>query len=195
MQANVTVFAVQEKREEWKKFAQISDMRHLVFLDESGVNTNLTRRYGRSIGKERVEDCSPLNTPQTTTILSSIRSDGSKETVTYFGGTTGTRFTEYLRTTLLPKLQPEDIVVMDNLRSHHVKAVQELFAGNKHQLVYLPPYSPDLNPIEKMWSKMKSILRKWKIRDASALPDAIHKALNLVTPDDCLHWFQSCGYC
>ena len=128
-------------------------------------------------------------------IVSSIRIDGSKEAITYIGCTTGVRFVDYLKTTLLPKLKPGDIVVMDNLCSHHVKAVAEFFAGTSFRLVYLPPYSPDLNPIEKMWSKVKSILRKWKVRKAFALPSAIFRALHLVTPSDCLGWFLSCGYC
>ena len=191
----MTVFEVEKERTKWKEFSQNVDIRRLVFLDESGVNTNMTRRYGRSIGKTRAEGHIPLNRPKTTTIVSSIRIDGSKEVTTYIGGTTGVRFVDYLKTTLLPKLKPGDIVVMDNLRSHHVKAVAELFARTSFRLVYLPPYSPDLNPIEKMWSKVKSILRKWKVRKASALPSAIFRALHLVTPSDCLGWFLSCGYC
>ena len=84
---------------------------------------------------------------------------------------------------------------MDDLRSHHVAAVQETFEGTEFHLAYLPPYSPDFNPIEKMWSKMKSILRKVKVRDLDKLPDAILAALNRVTSTDSLHWFASCGYC
>ncbi|MCC8077209.1 MAG: transposase [Oscillospiraceae bacterium] len=92
---------------------------------------------------------------------------------TYEGGTTGKRFVTYLRETLLPTLEEGDIVVMDNLRSHHVKEVEELLCQNEITLLYLPPYSPDLNPIEKMWSKMKSYLRRWKIRVKEALPAAV----------------------
>jgi transposase len=194
MQASVTVIEVQEKRIKWKETIQKNDAGHLVFLDESGVNTNLTRRYGRSIGKARVEDHTPLNTPKTTTVLSSMRADGSKATVTYMGGTTGVRFVDYLKTVLIPTLKPGDIVVMDNLRSHHVKDVQKLFDRTQFQVTYLPPYSPDLNPIEKMWSKMKSILRKWKVREVSALPHSIEAALRLVSAEECTNWFRSCGY-
>ena len=190
----MTVFEVEKERTKWKEFSQNIDIRRFVFLDESGVNTNMTRHYGRSIGKRRAEGHTPLNKPKTTTIVSSIRIDGSKETTTYIGGTTGVRFVDYLQTTLLPNLKPGDIVVMDNLRSHHVKAVAELFAGTNFRLAYLPPYSPDLNPIEKMWSKVKSTWNKWKVRKASALPGAIFGALHLVTPSDCLGWFLSCGY-
>ena len=190
----MTVFDVKEKRAEWEEFLKKVDIRHLVFLDESGVNTNMTRLSGRSIGKARVRDHAPLNTPKTTTVLSSIRIDGSRTMVTYMGGTTGKGFVEYLKNDLLPTLKPEDIVVTDNLRSHHVKGVEEVFADTKFHVVYLPPYSPDLNPIEEMWSKMKSILRKLKVRDVKKLPDAINFALNCVTPTDCLHWFADCSY-
>ena len=192
---SVTVFDVKAKRAEWEEYKSKCDINHLVFLDESGVNTNMTRLYGRGIGKARVMDHTPLNTPKTTTVLSSVRLDGSRATVTYLGGTTGVKFVDYLKNTLIPTLHPGDIVVMDNLRSHHVKAVQEVFENTEFHLAYLPPYSPDLNPIEKMWSKMKSIMRKLKIRDLAKLPDTILAALKNVTSTDVLHWFASCGYC
>ena len=122
MQASVTVFDVQEKRREWNESIKPDMVEHLVFLDESGVNTDLTRLYGRAPSSQRAVDHTPLNTPQTTTILSSIRFDGEKAFTTYQGGTTGERFVQYLKETLLPTLRPGDIVVMDNMRSHHVKS-------------------------------------------------------------------------
>lgn len=167
----------------------------MVFLDESGVNTNLTRLYGRTLSSQRAVDHTPLNTPQTTTVLSSIRLDGEKAFTTYQGGTSGERFVQYLKETLLPTLKPGDIVVMDNMRSHHVKAVRELLEGKGMKVLYLPPYSPDLNPIEKMWSKMKALLRGWKIQNLEALPDAVRMALASVSPLDCHHWFAASAYC
>ena len=101
----MTVFDVQEKRKEWKKTIQPDMVEHLVFLDESGVNTNLTRLYGRALSSQRAVDHAPLNTPQTTTILSSIRLNGEKAFTTYQGGTTGERFVQYLKETLLPTLR------------------------------------------------------------------------------------------
>lgn len=154
IQASVTVIDVQEKRAKWKETMQKSNANagHLVFLDESSVSTNLTRRYGLSIGKTKTENHAPLNTPKTTTILSSssIRVNRSKATVSYTGGTTGVRFVDYLKTVLIPTQKPGGIVVMDNLRSHHVKDDQKLFKGTKFQVAYLPPYSPELNPIKKV---------------------------------------------
>ncbi len=154
MQVSVTVFDVRENRREWKETIKPEMVEHLVFLDESGVNTNLTRLYGRAPSSRRAVDHAPLNTPQTTTVLSSIRLDGEKAFTTYQGGTTGERFVQYLKETLLPTLRQGDIVVMDNMRSHHVKAVREILEAKGMKVLYLPPYSLDLNPIEKMWSKM-----------------------------------------
>ena len=188
------MFDVREKRREWKKLIKPDMVEHLVFLDESGVNTDMTRLYGRAPSSQRVVDHTPLNTPQTTTILSSIRWNGEKAFTTYQGGTTGERFVQYLKETLLPTLRPGDIVVMDNLRSHHVKAVREILEAEGIQALYLPPYSPDLNPIEKMWSKVKSLLRAWKIRNLDLLPDAISRAIACVSSLDCQHWFAASAY-
>ena len=169
-------------------------LRRLVFLDESGVNTNLTRLYGRAPGKERVVDRVPLNKPKNTTILSSVRLDGSVAYTTYSGGTTGDKFLEYLKETLIPTLKPWDIVIMDNLRTHHMEEVRFLLAEAHVMLIYLPPYSPDLNPIEMMWSKVKAILRKVKERTVENLIAAIEEAMREITPEDCQGWFRKAGY-
>ena len=194
MPLNGNVFDVQKKREAWiSEISQIAP-EHMVFLDESGVNTNLTRRYAWGIGKDRIADAVPCNTPKSTTVLSSIRLTGQSVTTTYQGGTSGQRFVAYLKEQLIPTLSKGDVVIMDNMRSHHVKAVAEAFEGTGIRVCYLPPYSPDFNPIEKMWSKMKAILRKLKIRSLDLLPQAIHDALSQVSQSDCLGWFKSCGY-
>lgn len=186
---------VREKRKKWIENLPNYDVEKLVFLDESGVNTNMTRIYGRALGGARSVDKAPLNTPSNTTILSSIRIDGETSYTTYSGGTTGKRFVEYLQNTLIPTLHDGDIIVMDNLRSHHVKEVEEAINhSDKHlTLLYLPPYSPDFNPIEMMWSKIKSVLRMLKIRDVSMLPDAIETAFSKITPSDCIGWFFAVG--
>lgn len=188
------MFDVREKRREWQETITTDMVEHLVFLDESGVNTDMTRLYGRAPSSQRAVDHAPLNTPRTTTILSSIRLNGEKAFTTYMGGTSGERFVNYLKETLLPTLRTGDIVVMDNMRSHHVKAVREILEEKGMKVLYLPPYSPDLNPIEKMWSKVKALLRCWKIRALNLLPDAIGRALNLVSSTDCLHWFAASNY-
>ena len=113
-----------------------ADSDKLVFLDESGVNTDMTRHYGRAVGKERAVDNAPENTPTNTTILSSIRLNGETVYTTYSGGTTGDRFVDYLEKELIPTLHKGDIVIMDNMRSHHVKKVAEVLQKAKIQLLY-----------------------------------------------------------
>ena len=185
---------VREKRRNWKKHMSERDINHLVFLDESGVNINMTRHYARAWKNRRAVDKTPLNTPCNTTVLSSIRLNGDCAYTVYRGGTTAERFAEYLKTKLLPTLSEADIIVMDNMRSHHAKAVKQLLDSSKVTYLYLPPYSPDLNPIEKMWSKLKASLRKEKIRIASELPSAISKGFLTIRPKDCIGWFHSCNY-
>ena len=121
-------------------------------LDESGINVDMTRFYARSKGGSRAVDAVPLWKPQNTTVLSSIRLNGETAYTTYSGGTTSERLIDYLRNVLIPTLSSDSIVVMDNMRSHHTQAVKDLLEQAGVQYLYLPPYSPDLNPIEKMWS-------------------------------------------
>ena len=141
---------VMEKRQNWTEIISGYSPEKLVFLDESGVNTNMTRIYGRAIGGARAVDKAPLNTPANTTILSSVRLNGKISYATYSGRTTGEKFVNYLSNTLLLTLNKGDVIVMDNMRSHHVQAVKEVIEKAEMELIYLPPYSPDYNPIEKM---------------------------------------------
>ena len=171
-----------------------STVRKLVFLDESGCNINMTRRYGRAIGGGRVADDVPFSKPKNTTILSSMRLDGSIAYTTYEGGTNRENFIAYLKETLIPTLKPWDIVVMDNLRTHRMEEVRTVLAESHILLMYLPPYSPDLNPIEMLWSKVKAILRKMKKRTVDALAAAIEQAMKQITPEDCRGWFHKAGY-
>ncbi len=122
----------------------------LVFLDKSGVNTDMSRRYGRAKGKARVVDHVPLNTPRATTILSAVRLDGTTVHTAFEGAVNGERFKDYLRECLAPALHPGDLVVMDNLASHKVHGVADIIRKAKAIPVYLPPYSPDFNPIKQM---------------------------------------------
>ena len=114
--------------------------------------------------------------------------------LTFSGGTAAEVFKAYLENDLMPHLSSDSILIMDNMRSHHVKAVKALLDHSRVQYVYLPPYSPDLNPIEKLWSKIKALLRKFKARTVGILPHAIQCAFQAVTQTDCVGWFRSCGY-
>ena len=127
---------------------------HQIYLDESGINTNLTRHYAHAVHGKRAIDATPINTPAGTTVLSSIRLNGSLVYTTYQGGTTAQRFREYMKEQLIPSLEKDDVVIMDHMRSHHAKIVTELLDKAGISYMYLPPYSPNLNPIEKMWSKV-----------------------------------------
>lgn len=189
----MSVFDVKAAREDWSETLKQCEPEKLVFLDESGVNTDMSRRYGRAIGGERSVDKVPLNTPANTTILSSVRLNSETAYTTYSGGTIRKKFLDYLENVLIPTLHKGDIVIMDNMRTHHVKEVQTLLQKVGIKLLYLPPYSPDFNPIEKMWSKIKAILRKLKIRSLSLLPQGIAEAFSLVQPSDCLGWFSAAG--
>ena len=192
---SVNVPDVRDKRKNWTENISDYDKEKLVFLDESGVNTNMTRIYGRALGGARSVDKAPLNTPLNPTILSSIRINGETSYTTYSGGTTKDKFVEYLKNILIPALYDGDIIVMDNMRSHHVKEVSEIINNSeKHlTLLYLPPYSPDFNPIEMMWSKIKSVLRMIKIRNFSMLQNAIKTAFSKITSSDCVGWFSAVG--
>ncbi len=184
---------VAEQRKEWSKTISEFDENSLVYLDESGVNTDMTRIYGRSLGGTRCIDHAPLNTPKNTTILSSVRLNGKTAYTTYSGGTTKEKFVDYLENVLIPTLKDGDVLIMDNMRSHHVKEVAETVSKSNKNLtiLYLPPYSPDFNPIEMMWSKIKAILRKLKIRDNEKLPLAVKYAFNCISVSDCLGWFSA----
>lgn len=182
------------KRENWAKNQAHIDPARLVFIDESGAKTNMTRLYGRSLKGDRLHASAPNARWKSTTMISSIRSDGSTACMTIEGATTIDVFKVYVRDFLLETLQPGDVVVMDNLSSHKNKAIIELIESAGASVEFLPAYSPDLNPIELMWSKVKTILRKLEARDQESLIKAIGTALSKVTPTDAMNWFAHCGY-
>ena len=170
------------------------DVARLVFVDESGAKTNMTRLYGRAMAGQRAIDDTPCGHWCTTTMISSVRLDGSTACMVVNGATTKDIFEAYVEHILLPSLKTGDIVVLDNLSAHKSQRTRELIKSAGAELWYLPAYSPDLNPIEKMWSKIKSILRTLKARTEEALIHAIAKALEMVTASDAKGWFESCGY-
>ena len=181
-------------RLEWLRFQKLITMEHIVCLDESAAKTNMTRLYGRAMGGKRCFDTAPDSRWKTTTMLSSLRCDGTTACMVYEGGTTREIFEIYIEQLLCPTLKPGDHVLMDNLASHKSARVSQLIENCGAQVHYLPPYSPDLNPIEKMWSKMKAILRKLKPRSGESLFEAIKEAFARITHADAKNWFLSCGY-
>lgn len=154
----------------------------------------MSRCYARAKGGTRANDAIPLNTGVSTTILSSVRTGGETVYTTFPGAVNGERFKQYLRDLLVQSLRPGDVVIMDNLRSHKVDGVVQLIESAGASVLYLPPYSPDLNPIEMMWSKIKAYLRMVKARTVDALLTAIPLAFSKVSISDILGWFANSNY-
>jgi transposase len=154
----------------------------------------MTRLRGRAPKGERVHASSPHGHWQTTTMIGSIRLDGTTASMAIEAPTDTEVFQTYVREILCPVLRPGDIVVMDNLAPHKNKETCSLIEQKGAQVLFLPAYSPDLNPIEKMWSKVKTFLRGAEARTRDTLMDAIALALQSVTPQDASNWFASCGY-
>ena len=166
----------------------------LKFIDESGMNIAMTRLYGRAPRGQRVIGSTPQNYGQNVTMLASLSATGVEAVMTVEGATDGDVFRSYVRQVLTPTLSKGDIVVMDNLGAHKVEGVRAAIEAKGARLIYLPPYSPDLNPIERCWSKIKTALRAAKARTREALETAIRQALLTVTESDVRAWFKHCGY-
>lgn len=154
----------------------------------------MTRLRGRAPRGERLHDHAPAGSWSTTTLVAAVRGDGPCAPFLLEGALDTDAFTVYVEKVLVPALTPGDIVVMDNLSVHKTSAIRPLIEGAGASLLYLPPYSPDYNPVEKMWSKMKAHLRAAKARTADALTQAVSQALDAITTTDIKGWFESCGY-
>jgi transposase len=165
-----------------------------VFIDESCAKTNMTRLYGRAPRGQRAHDSAPHGHWATRTLIGSLRLGGQPACMSVDAAVDGDAFEAYAEHILCPTLRPGDIVVLDNLAVHKRPRVAELVRGCGARLLPLPPYSPDLNPIEKMWSKVKSILRSKAARTSRALHAAIAHALRQITAEDARSFFVSCGY-
>jgi len=165
-----------------------------VFLEESGVTTEMTRRYARAPRGERVGEGVPVGHWHTLTLLGALTSEGLLAAMTVDSPTDGDVFLAYLEQVLCPRLRPGQIVIMDNLAAHKIDGVREQIESVGAQLLYLPPYSPDFNPIEPAWSKVKQLLRGAKARTVEVLETALAQALSAITPQNASAWFAHCGY-
>jgi len=154
----------------------------------------MTRLRGRAPRGERAHDSAPCGNWNSTTMISSIRSDGTTACMAIDGATTTEIFRIYVKEILMPTLRIGDIVIMDNLSSHKCSETLSLIEDAGAVPMFLPAYSPDLNPIEKMWSKVKEHLRAAKARTEETLYQEIGRALKKVTESDAINWFASCGY-
>jgi len=185
---------VQIRRTEYQSEIEAEVLSRLKFLDEAGSNLAMTRLYGRAAKGERVVESVPQNYGENITMLATLSLSGIAAPMTLNGAVDGLAFKVYVEQILCPTLSKGDIVVMDNLPAHKVSGIEQLIQAKGAKLIYLPPYSPDLNPIEKCWSKIKTHLRKAKARTRAELEKALQEALLLITKEDALGWFKSCDY-
>jgi len=185
---------VRRKRAAWRTRTARIDPQRFLFLDEVGAHTALTRLYGRAARGERVVGSVPQDTWQTTTLVSAIGTHGVAASLLLSGALDAAAFQTYVQQVLVPVLRPGDIVVLDNLKAHKRKAVARAIRKVGAGVWYLPPYSPDFNPIEKVWAKVKAWLRKAAARTTETLWEAFTQALQAVTAQDCQNSFAHCGY-
>jgi transposase len=164
------------------------------FIDESGINLALARLYGRAPRGTRALGSVPVNYGANLTIIGALGSTGLEALMTVEGATDGDVFLVYVKRVLAPTLHAGDIVIMDNLGAHKVDGVKEAIEACGASVLYLPPYSPDLSPIERCWSKLKTALRAIGARTRRALNRALAHALATITESDALAWFAHCGY-
>jgi len=185
------------KREWWRSWQAVlggSDIKSLVFLDESSINLSYTRTYGRAKRGERIfEGLSDVRFERKS-ILSTVRLNGDQTPFIFNGTLNKELFADYLRNQLAPTLKEGDTIVLDNSSVHKSKLVRETAKELGLKLLFLPPYSPDMNPIELLWSYMKNVLRRLRARTMDALVPAIETALSSITNDAINGWFQHCGY-
>jgi len=166
----------------------------LVFIDESGCNIAMALSYGRAQAGARVYDHRPTNWGDNFSIIGAVRVDRVLCHQTVRGSVNGPRFVEFVRKRLCPRIYPGDVVILDNLRPHHAPIVRELIEAEGAELVFLPPYSPDLSPIEPCWSFVKHHLRKLRHRTAEKLLPGIRSAFLRVCSRHLANWFAHCGY-
>lgn len=181
-------------RAAWRERAEGLDPRRFVFVDETGAHLGLVRTYARAPRGERAVGRAPRNRGQNRTTVTALRLDGFGPGLLVEGGITTVGFETYVEHVLAPTLRPGDIVAMDNLRQHRGDRVRELIEARGAERWLLPSYSPDLNPIEEAFSKVKALLRTAAARTHETLAEAIWAALGAITPADAQGYFTHCGY-
>ena len=170
------------------------DPASFVFLDETGAATNMIRHYGWGPKGKRLVDAAPHGHWRTTTFVAGLRSTGLIAPLGLDGPMTGQAFRAYVEQVLAPALSPGDVVVLDNLAAHRVAGVREAIAAAGASVLHLPPYSPDLNPIEQLFAKLKARLRKAAVRTRDALWETIGNLLDVFSPVECRNYIKNTGY-
>ncbi len=178
----------------WRVWQRYMDPDRFIFLDETGAATNMTRRHGWGPRGERVVDDTPHGHWRTTTFVAGLRSTGMAAPLVLDGPMTGEAFRAYVERCLVPVLSPGDVVVLDNLSAHKVAGVRTAIAAAGASVLHLPPYSPDLNPIEQAFAKLKAGLRRVAARTRHALWAAIGGLLDGFSPEECRNHLANSGY-
>jgi transposase len=185
---------VQQERKAWSERQQTLNVEDLIFLDESSVNCGMTRLYGRAPTDERINDYVPDVRFERESIISGMSLNGIQAPMQFSGTLNGNVFTTYVKECLAPTLRPGNIVLMDSLSSHKVSGALDPIYEKGATVLFIPRYSPDYNPIELAWSKVKSILRKLKPRSKDELLKCMKTALDSITTSDIKGWFSHHGY-
>ena len=182
------------RRAQWKRYQGKLDPGRLVFIDETWAKTNMTRSHGRARRGERLVAKVPHGRWRTLTFLAALRIDRIDAPCVIDGPINGQSFLAYVEQMLVPTLKPGDIVIIDNLGSHKGKAVRQAIRATGAKLFFLPPYSPDLNPIEQVFAKLKTLLRKAAERTVEATWKRIGMLLNEFKPQECANYLRNSGY-
>jgi transposase len=184
----------EDRRRAWHRIVTNLDPTRLVFIDESGANITLARRYGRAPRGERSHGSAPRNYGSNLTLIAALSLNGLDAPMLLDGAMDTTAFTCYIETFLVPALRPSQLVILDNLAVHRRSAIRRLIAGAGCRVLFLPSYSPDFNPIEMAFAQIKAYIRRVGARTREALEQAIAEAIDLVTATDASGYFQHCGY-
>lgn len=185
---------VARKRKDWHEIQESIDAERLIFLDETGIKTDLTRLRGWADSGERLVEAIPGGDWETSTLIHAVALDGTRAALVLDGPINAACFAGFCEQLLAPTLHPGDFVILDNLSSHKSSAAIAAIERVGAEMIYLPPYSPDLNPIENIFSKIKQWIRSLRPRSWDEIIDAIHNALLKVTFDDLGNAFAHCGY-
>jgi transposase len=181
-------------RRQWRATLPVRDARQYVFVDESGVTTDLLRRYARSLRGTRIGDHTPCGHWQTHTVVAALRPLALTATAVFDGPIDAATFRAYIEQVLVPTLHPGDVVVLDNLAAHKQPEVRRAIEQAGAFLRFLPPYSPDFNPIELAFAKLKAFLRAARPRTFDQVCELMATALGLFMPDECANYVRHCGY-
>jgi transposase len=171
-----------------------ADVARFHFLDETGLRLDYARTHGRAMGGRRVGGAVPLTPGRSLTLIGALSVRGLGAVQLLEGALNRRSFAFYLAHCLAPTLRPGDVLVLDNLRVHHLTGLREWLAERGVEVVFLPPYSPDFAPVEQAWSKLKAKLRTSAARSCDALHEALYEAVNWITSQDAKNWFDHCGY-